>query len=53
MILSQLQKQNVVNVIVIVTRWYGGVKLFADRFAHVQNATKVWCEEIKKDPGVS
>ena len=47
-VLSQLQKQNIVNVIIVVTRWYGGVKLFADRFAHVQNATKRWCEEVKK-----
>lgn len=28
------------DVVVCVTRWFGGVKLEGDRFKHVQNATK-------------
>lgn len=38
-ILRILQKKNMVNTIVCVTRWYGGIKLEADRFKHVQDAT--------------
>lgn len=38
-ILRILQKKNMINTIVCVTRWYGGVKLEADRFKHVQDAT--------------
>lgn len=38
-ILRLLQKKNMINTIVCVTRWYGGIKLEADRFKHVGNAT--------------
>ena len=38
-ILRVLQKQNVTNCIVCVTRWFGGVKLMGDRFTHIQNAS--------------
>ncbi len=38
-ILHILQKKDMINTIVCVTRWYGGIKLEADRFKHVQDAT--------------
>jgi putative IMPACT (imprinted ancient) family translation regulator len=38
-ILRILQKKNMINTIICVTRWYGGIKLEADRFKHVQDAT--------------
>ncbi len=38
-ILRILQKKNMVNTIVCVTRWYGGIKLEANRFRHIQDAT--------------
>lgn len=38
-ILRQMQKHNVANCIVCVTRWFGGVKLQGDRFKHIQEAT--------------
>lgn len=38
-ILRILQKKNMINTVVCVTRWYGGIKLEADRFKHVQDAT--------------
>lgn len=38
-ILRILQKKNMLNTIVCVTRWYGGIKLEADRFRHVQDAS--------------
>ncbi len=39
-ILKELQRENVKNICVCVTRWYGGLKLMNDRFAHIQNATR-------------
>jgi len=38
-ILRMLQKKNMINTVVCVTRWYGGIKLEADRFKHIQDAT--------------
>jgi len=38
-ILRILQKKDMINTVVCVTRWYGGTKLEADRFKHVQDAT--------------
>ena len=45
-ILYQLRKQHIVDVVVVVTRWFGGTKLQADRFRHLQEATRYW---IKKE----
>jgi putative IMPACT (imprinted ancient) family translation regulator len=28
------------NVAVVVTRWYGGIKLGPDRFKHIKNAAR-------------
>lgn len=38
-ILRIMQKQNYVNTIVVVTRWFGGTHLGTDRYKHVQDAT--------------
>lgn len=38
-ILRILQKKQMINTVVCVTRWFGGIKLEADRFKHVQDAT--------------
>lgn len=45
-ILRELQKADVVNVCVCVTRWFGGVKLMGDRFTHVQTATRYALERV-------
>ncbi|MCI5051210.1 MAG: YigZ family protein [Candidatus Pacebacteria bacterium] len=37
-ILRVLQNNNMVNIVICVTRWYGGIKLESDRFKHVQDA---------------
>ena len=34
--LNVLQREHLINHLVIVTRWYGGVHLGADRFRHVK-----------------
>lgn len=39
-ILRVMQGYDVTNCIVVVTRWFGGVKLMGDRFKHLQTATK-------------
>ena len=45
-ILRVLQKEDVSNCIVCVTRWFGGTKLMGDRFKHLQDATKHAIEQI-------
>jgi putative IMPACT (imprinted ancient) family translation regulator len=39
-ILRVMQKEEVSDCVICVTRWFGGVKLMGDRFKHVQDATK-------------
>lgn len=38
-ILRILQKKNMINTVICVTRWYGGIKLESDRFKHIQDAS--------------
>jgi putative IMPACT (imprinted ancient) family translation regulator len=40
-ILRVMQKEEVSDCVICVTRWFGGVKLMGDRFKHVQDATKI------------
>ena len=40
-ILRELERAEVINCLVVITRYYGGVQLHADRFVHVINATKL------------
>lgn len=39
-ILRIMQKENITDCIICVTRWFGGTKLMNDRFKHLQTATK-------------
>lgn len=43
-ILQMLERADRVGEIVVVTRWYGGVKLGGDRFRRVQDCVRVWLE---------
>ena len=45
-VLRMLQKKQCMNIVVCVTRWYGGVKLESDRFKHVQDATLFALDKI-------
>jgi len=45
-ILRILQKEDVRDTLVVVTRWYGGIKLMADRFRYVQDATRYFTQRI-------
>lgn len=47
-ILRIMQKENVSNCVVCVTRWFGGVKLMGDRFKHVQDATKYALDRLEE-----
>lgn len=38
--LTLMQILNVVNVMVVVTRWYGGIQLGPARFKHINNAAR-------------
>ena len=39
-ILRVMQKEDVSDCIICVTRWFGGIKLMNDRFKHLQDAAK-------------
>ena len=39
-ILRVMQKENVADCVICVTRWFGGTKLMGDRFKHLQDAAK-------------
>lgn len=45
-ILRAMQKEQVSDCIICVTRWFGGTKLMNDRFKHLQTATKHAIEHI-------
>jgi putative IMPACT (imprinted ancient) family translation regulator len=45
-ILRIMQKEEVNDCVICVTRWFGGVKLMGDRFKHVQDATKYAIDKI-------
>ncbi len=39
-----LERDDIRNHLVIVTRWYGGKHLGGDRFRHVQSAVRAYLE---------
>jgi len=45
-ILREMQKAKLLNGIVVVVRYYGGVKLEADRFRHVVDATQMIVKKV-------
>ena len=46
-VLRELQRANAVNTIVVVTRYFGWVKLQADRFKNVIDASKIFLKEFE------
>lgn len=40
-ILRELQRENAINILVVVTRYFWWIQLQSDRFKHVINATKM------------
>lgn len=47
-ILRVMQKEEIQDCVICVTRWFGGVKLMGDRFKHLQDATKYAISDIDK-----
>lgn len=45
-ILRELRNAKLVNCLIVVTRWFGGVKLYADRFKHIQDGARAIIEEM-------
>lgn len=45
-ILQMLIRANLTDHVVVVTRWYGGVKLGGDRFRHVQEAVRLYLSPL-------
>lgn len=44
-ILKMIERAGLTGHIVVVTRWYGGVKLGGDRFAHVVTSVRAYLAE--------
>ena len=44
-ILRMLAEKQLLNTVVIVTRWYGGVHLGGDRFRHVKTCVQAYFNE--------
>ena len=49
-ILKMLEREGVSDRIVVVTRWYGGVHLGGDRFAHVVTCTRAALAALRAAP---
>ncbi|MEP3196732.1 MAG: YigZ family protein [Lentilitoribacter sp.] len=45
-ILRMLERDDIKNQIVVVTRWYGGKHLGGDRFRHVQTCVRAFLDEL-------
>ena len=45
-ILRMLERAELSDHVIIVTRWYGGKKLGGDRFRRVQDATRAYLDHI-------
>ncbi|MBV1869137.1 MAG: YigZ family protein [Marinosulfonomonas sp.] len=50
-IVRMLEREGLQNHIIVVTRWFGGVKLGGDRFRRVQDAVRYYLDN--KDRGIS
>ena len=47
LMLDLMRQKDVANWCIVVTRWYGGVHLGADRFKHVRDATLAALDRVK------
>lgn len=46
-ILKMVERAGLVNTVVVVTRWYGGVHLGGDRFAHIVTCTRAFLQAME------
>jgi putative IMPACT (imprinted ancient) family translation regulator len=47
-ILREIQRVNGVNLVLVVTRYFWGIKLETDRYKNVIDACKIFFEKIKQ-----
>lgn len=52
-LLHLLQMTEAENVLIVVSRWYGGIHLGAARFKHINNAARQALEKHKNENGIS
>ncbi|UAB87743.1 YigZ family protein [Ruegeria sp. SCSIO 43209] len=45
-ILRMMERAELTDHVIIVTRWYGGKKLGGDRFRRVQDATRAYLDQL-------
>jgi putative IMPACT (imprinted ancient) family translation regulator len=50
-ILRILERAQVTDHIVVVTRWFGGTHLGGDRFRNVQTAVRLYLDKLAEDGG--
>ncbi len=48
-ILKMLEREGLTDHIIVVTRWYGGVHLGGDRFAHIVTSTRAVLAALRGD----
>jgi putative IMPACT (imprinted ancient) family translation regulator len=48
-ILRMLDREGLRDHIIVVTRWFGGKPLGGDRFRHVQEAVRIYLEDLRSD----
>ena len=48
-ILRILKKRDFVDIVVVITRWFGGTKLEGDRFKHIQDGTIYILDKIENE----
>lgn len=46
-----LERAEIFDHVVVVTRWYGGKHLGGDRFRHVQEAVRIYLEHPEREMG--
>jgi putative IMPACT (imprinted ancient) family translation regulator len=46
-ILKMLEREGLVDRMIVVTRWYGGVHLGGDRFAHIVTCTRAALKALR------
>ena len=46
-ILRMLEREGLQDHLVVVTRWFGGKHLGGDRFRHVQDAVRLYLDELR------
>jgi putative IMPACT (imprinted ancient) family translation regulator len=49
-ILRMIQREGLENHIIVVTRWYGGVPLGGDRFAHIVTCVRAYLQALRDAP---